>query len=107
MSLTKKIYPDLKWAEACKRIDTLVRENRKKLVLTDAELEGKRELSTFKKETLAVQAMAKYCLGYGLWPIYLLKDGRVARQCQIPQGGWWSPNDYDTSQWSVIDPIEL
>jgi hypothetical protein len=107
MDLIKKIYPDLKWAVASKKLRHLVAQAREQIVLTKQELEGARELTNIEQEPLEVQAMTRYCLGYGLWSIYLLKDGRVARQCQIPQGGWWSPNDYDTSQWSVINPITL
>ncbi len=105
MDLITKIYPDLKWENAARKLNDLVAENTKKVALTDAELKGKRELKSLEQEPLEVQARAEYCLGYDLWPIYMLKDGRVARQCQIPQGGWRSPNSYDTSQWCVIDPI--
>jgi hypothetical protein len=107
MNLIKKIYPDLKWAIASKKLSDLVAEKREQIALTEQELEGAREIKNLEQEPLEVQARAKYILGYGLWPIILLKDGRVARQCQIPQSGWWSPNDYDTSQWSVINPITL
>ena len=107
MDLIKKIYPDLKWAIASKKLSDLVAEAREQIALTDTELEGARELTNLEQETLQVQAMARYCLGYGLWPIYLLKDGRVARQCQIPRGGWWNPSDYDNSQWSVVKKIKI
>jgi hypothetical protein len=107
MDLMKKIYPDLKWAIGSAKLSDLVAQNREQIVLTEKDLEGAREILDIKQESLEVQAMARYVLGYGLWPIYLLKDGRVARQCQIPQGGWWAPNDYDTSKWSVVNKINL